>query len=101
VAEPAYADGTPLPRCQYCGEFFTGYPGNQICAECHDHIGEMEKTIAQLRADIVVLVEFAEAQFAVNSGIIGFDLHNDAVDRLRSAESVIQPIIEKYREGVS
>ncbi len=59
---------------------------------------EKDAIIAQLRADIAALVEFAEAELAVSRGIIGFDLHNDAVDRFRSAAKAIHPIIERYRD---
>jgi hypothetical protein len=68
-----------------------------LIQEQEAELTKQRTTIARQKAEIEALVEFAEAELAVNSGIIGFDLHNEAVDRLRSAQSVIHPIIERYR----
>ena len=78
-----------MPRCQYCGEFFTGYTGNQVCADCHDHIVEMEKTIAQQQADIEALVRFV----ATIDGPDAWLWNNCGYER-----AAIQPIIERYRD---
>jgi hypothetical protein len=92
MTEPAYADGTPMPRCEYCGEFFAGYTGNQVCADCHDHIVEMEKTIARQRADIEALVAYVW-QVDRAEDIVG----NEAeILRCRAA---IEPIIRRWVGG--
>ena len=95
MTEPAYADGTPMPRCEYCGEFFTGYPGNQVCADCHEHIVEMEATIAQQRADIAALVNLIVSQY-------GWQCHptkesTTSALEVKALYDVAQPIIERYR----
>jgi hypothetical protein len=96
---PCYEDGTPMPRCQYCGEFFTGYTGNQICADCHDHIVEMETTIAQQRADIEALVTLYK-RFEIEGLIDAFGDEFGIDLRERSQwHAAIQPIIERYRDG--
>jgi hypothetical protein len=87
---PCYEDGTPMPRCQYCGEFFTGYTGNQVCADCHEHIVEMEKTIAQQRADIAALVEYVR--------MIDAEILCRTTDATQGMRNAIRPVIARYRD---
>lgn len=79
---------------------------NRMPDPCLNPCEGIEQAYDRQRADIErlteenrLLVEFVEAEWAVGAGIVGYDLHNAAVERFRAANEAVKPILQRHREA--
>ncbi len=73
---------------------FRGQPQNLDQLACN----EVASLIARLRSLLLRAEEFYKAHEAVERGIIDFDLHAAAVERLRAAQAAMQAALATQEE---